>query len=283
MDKNIFTIDSDCSGMTVKEYILGYLGYSVGVLKKLKYSGKITVNGKEVFVNHLLSCGEILQLTYPEENSDSIEPVYYPLDILYEDENYLAVNKPSAMPVHPSLYHVSDTLANAVMYYYRDRSFTYRVLTRLDADTTGVVIIAKNMCAASKFPSSGVEKKYLAICCGVPEANEEIIDAPIGRIGDSIIKREVRSDGKNSITEYRLIKENNGISLIRAVPVTGRTHQIRVHLSYIGCPLYADYLYGTEIAGERPRLHCESVVFTDPFTQIKKEITAPLPEDFFIR
>lgn len=147
----------------------------------------------------------------------------------------------------------------------------------------GVVIIAKNMCAASKIPSSGVEKKYLAICCGVPEANEGIIDAPIGRIGDSIIKREVRSDGKNSITKYRLIKENNGKSLIGAVPVTGRTHQIRVHLSYIGCPLYADYLYGTEIAGERPRLHCESVVFTDPFTQIKKEITAPLPDDFFIR
>ena len=224
-----------------------------------------------------------MQTTVPDLSEPDILPENIPLDILYEDENYLAVNKPSAMPVHPSLYHVSDTLANAVMYYYRDRSFTYRVLTRLDADTTGVVIIAKNMCAASKFPFSGVEKKYLAICCGVPEANEGIIDAPIGRIGNSIIKREVRSDGKNSITKYRLIKENNGISLIGAVPVTGRTHQIRVHLSYIGCPLYADYLYGTEIAGERPRLHCESVVFTDPFTQIKKEITAPLPDDFFIR
>lgn len=277
--KKIYKITDKDNGMAVRDYIRSTLGFSARALKSLKYHGSITVDGNKVFADFLLQSGSLLELEFPEENSETIAPENIPLDIIFEDEHFLAVNKPAYMPVHPSQGHRSGTLANAVMYLYRDEPFVFRVLTRLDGDTTGVVIIAKNAVAANAFSRCRPEKKYLAICVGSPAEKQGEINAPIAR-AEGVIKRCVKEGGKPSLTKYEVLKENNGLSLVSAIPVTGRTHQIRVHMSYIGSPLYGDFLYGREIPGERTRLHCESVSFLHPFTGKMTVVCAPLPDDF---
>ena len=276
---NKFIIQGNCSGMKLGVYARSVLGYSAKLLKDIKYNGRITVNGADVFTNYLLKEGDVLELTAPKYASENIEPVNIPLDIIYEDDDLLAVNKPYNMPVHPSIRHRDDTLANAVMYYYKDELFTYRVLTRLDIDTTGVVIIAKNAHAANRFSFSEPMKKYIAVCVGAPAKPEGEICAPIVR-DEGIIKRRIDENGKYALTKYRVLGENNGLSLVEACPVTGRTHQIRLHLSYIGCPVYGDFLYGTEIPGERTRLHCLGVYFNHPITGAKTSIETGFPKDF---
>lgn len=278
MVKNI-KIGNECTDISVKEYLRQVLGYSARNLKSLKYKGGIMVDGNAVNVNFRLQKGMTLMLEFPDENSDGIVPENIPLDIIFEDDEYLAVNKPHNMPVHPSYRHQSGTLANAVMYYFRNEAFVFRPLTRLDIDTSGVVIIAKNAVAASRFVESKPEKRYLAICKGCPEPKEGEINAPIGR-DTGIIKRCVREDGKLSITKYKVLKTGNGMSVVETIPVTGRTHQIRVHLSHIGSPIYADYLYGKEIKGERTRLHCAQVSFEHPFAKKTIILYAPVPQDF---
>ena len=272
-------IEKEYDGISVKGFIRNCLGYSARNLKSLKYKGGMIVDGNSVNVNFLLKEGMTLTLDFPEENSDGIVPEDIPLDVIFEDDEYLVVNKPYNMPVHPSYRHQSGTLANAVMYYFKDKAFVFRPLTRLDIDTSGVVIIAKSAVAANKFNITSAEKRYLAICIGTPSAREGEISQPIGRDA-GIIKRCVRADGKPSVTKYKVLKIGNGMSLVEALPVTGRTHQIRVHLSYIGTPIYGDFLYGQEIAGQRTRLHCESVSFTHPFTNKKITLCAEIPDDF---
>lgn len=275
---NIYVIEKENDGITIKDYIRTKLGFSSRALKLLKYKGKIIADGKEVFVNFVLRYGMTLELHFPEEASESIIAENIPLDVLYEDDDFLAVNKPKNMPVHPSRGHITGTLANAVMYRYRDKPFVFRVLTRLDTDTTGVVILAKNAVAAHAFSFCHPVKQYVAVCVGTPEKRSGEIDAPIAR-DEGIIKRCVNPCGKPSLTKYEVIKSENGVCLVRAIPVTGRTHQIRVHLSYIGYPLYGDFLYGTEVIGERTRLHCETVNFKHPFSGEDIIVTAPVPED----
>ena len=274
-------IGEEYSNITVKDYIRKHLGYSDRNLKSLKYKGGIIVDGNDVNVNFKLEKGMMLTLEFPDENSDGIIPENIPIDVIFEDDEYLAVNKPHNMPVHPSYKHQSGTLANAIMYYFKDEAFVFRPLTRLDIDTSGVVIIAKNAVAASRFGGSKPEKQYVAICVGCPEPKNGEIDAPIGRDA-GIIKRCVRDDGKPSLTKYRVLKEGTELCLLEAIPVTGRTHQIRVHLSHIGCPIYADYLYGEEIKGERTRLHCRQVRFEHPFTGEIITLCAPVPDDFIV-
>ncbi len=265
--------------MTVRDYIRTFLGFSARTLKNLKYSGNITVNGNSVLANFVLQENSTLCLEFPEKSSETIQPEHIPIEVIYEDEDFLAVNKPAGMPSHPSQNHHSGTLANAIMYLYRDTPFVYRVLTRLDIDTTGIVIIAKNAVFADAFQKSNVKKEYLAICVGCPDKAQGLIDAPIGR-AEGIIKRCVTASGKSALTEYQVLDSKNGMSLIRAIPVTGRTHQIRVHLAHIGCPLFGDYLYGTEISGERTRLHCEKVSFINPINKKELILTAKTPRDF---
>lgn len=277
--KKTYKITEKDNGITVRDYIRSSLGFSARVLKSLKYHGSISVDGNKVFADFLLQSGSVLELDFPEENSETIAPENIPLEIIFEDENFLAVNKPAYMPVHPSQGHRSGTLANGVMYLYRNEPFVFRVLTRLDGDTTGVVIIAKNAVAANAFSKCNPHKKYLAICTGSPAEKQGEINAPIAR-AEGVIKRCVKIGGKPSTTKYEVIKEKDGLSLVRAIPVTGRTHQIRVHMSHIGCPLHGDFLYGKEIPGERTKLHCESVSFLHPFTNKATVISASLPKDF---
>ena len=272
-------------GKSVKQLIDRNFSLSSRTLAKLKKSGGITVNGKNVTVRYVLSQGDVLRLSLNDTESQNIEKVDIPLDVLYEDDDILAVNKPLGMPVHPSQGHHLDTLANAVMYRYRNESFTFRAITRLDGDTTGVVIIARNALSAQRLTDSlqngGIKKEYAAVVVGVPENKKGFIDAPIARCEGSIIKRKVHESGKSAVTEYELefSRGDGAYSLIKAHPITGRTHQIRLHLSHIGSPIYGDFLYGEPIDGVRAYLHCRRLTFHHPMTGEKLVIEAPLPRD----
>lgn len=276
-------IDDSYSQKTIKAVLKSHFGLSEHMITQLKKGDGITVDGKKEFVTRVLEKGEILKIILFEEGSKNIPPDEIPLDILYEDEDILAVNKPGNMPTHPSIYHYRGTLANGVMNYFRDVPFTFRAVTRLDRDTSGVVIVAKNAIACDKLSrqlqSGEFEKQYLAVCTGTPHPKCGRIDAPILREKAGIIKRCIDENGKYAVSDYEVVSESGGLSLVRLYPKTGRTHQLRLHLSYIGTPIYADFLYGKDVENERIRLHCERVTFTHPFTGEKMKITAPVPKD----
>lgn len=276
------TIDESYDSKTVKELLYQKLCLSSRCVKRLKYKGSILQNGVAVNVQSVLHCGDLVELVFPPDDTSSVVPTNIPIDIIYEDSFLLAVNKPSAMPTHPSIRHYDDTLANAVMYYCNE-AYAFRAATRLDIDTTGAVLIAKNArvshALCEELAKGGIHKEYLAVCVGSPKEKSGRIEAPISREAESIMKRIVSPDGKDAITDYEVIAHCNGLSLVRLRPLTGRTHQIRVHMSHIGHPLYGDYLYGTEISGVRTLLHCSSLTFTHPETKESITIKADLPHD----
>lgn len=272
-------------GKNVKQIIEHEFSLSSRTLSKLKKSGGIKVNGKNVTVRYTLHDKDILTISLDDTPSQTVEKVNIPLDVLYEDNDLLIVNKPLGMPTHPSQGHRNDTLANAVMYRYKDTAFTFRAITRLDGDTTGVVLIARNALSAQRLTDSlqkgDIRKEYAAVVLGIPEKREGTIDVPIARCEDSVIKRKVCAEGKRAITLYELdFSRNDGkYSLIKAFPITGRTHQIRLHLSHMGHPIYGDFLYGEPIDNTRAYLHCKALTFPHPMTKEIMTISAPLPND----
>lgn len=277
-----FTIDDNFNGKTVKTVLESHFKLSKRLITKLKQDEKgILLNGEHITVRGIVKTGDVLSVNMPEKISENVIPVEMPIDILYEDEDILAVNKPKDMPVHPSLNNYDNTLGNAVMYYYKDKPFVYRAVTRLDRDTTGVVVIAKTPQAGHNLSvqmQKGIfEKTYFCITEGVPCPEKGVIDAPIKREQESIIKRIVSPDGKKAVTEYEVVEKNRENALVKVNLLTGRTHQIRVHFSHIGYPLKNDFLYGTQTQNEEFMLHCEQVSFNHPVSGVKITIKAPLP------
>ena len=251
---------------TLKEY-LPTLGLSVTLIRKIKRSG-IFVDGIPCTVRAIVKNGSKIKLLLPEEKSEGIPPMDIPLNIVYEDEYILVVDKPKNMPTHPSKGNNLPTLANAVMSRYGG-DFVFRSITRLDRDTSGLVLIARDSISASFLSSDikrgRVHKKYVALVEGIPEESHGIIDSPIKREAEGEIKRIVAPDGKEATTEY-FVKEIQGEnSLCEVILHTGRTHQIRVHFSHIGHPLVGDFLYGTE-REEGYFLRCVELGFTHPKT-----------------
>ena len=243
-------------------------GLSVTLVKKAKMGG-IFLNGAAVTVRATVKEGDRVEVFLESERSEGIPPMDIPIRVLYEDGDILAVDKPTNMPTHPSKGNNLPTLANAVMGYYGG-DFVFRSVNRLDRDTSGIVIIAKNQISASALSSSmkkGLwKKKYLAAVEGIPEPREGRIDAPIERIEEGNIKRCVRPDGKAAITDYKVLEERCDSSLCEISLLTGRTHQIRVHMAHIGHPLVSDFLYGTESEQEY-YLRCIEISFPHPKTK----------------
>lgn len=283
MDKEFgILIDDTLSGKTVKE-LLHRNGVSSTLIKELKETEDgIKLSGKKVFVTERVKAGDVLNITIRDKKSD-IEPEDIPLDILYEDEDIIAVNKPRNMPIHPSQNHHGDTLANALMHYFLGEDFTFRVITRLDKDTSGVVLLAKNPLSGAilgeEMKSGSIKKEYLALVNGRMNPEEGEINEPIGRREESVILRCVTPLGKEAVTLYETLQTNGKYSLVKLLPLTGRTHQIRVHLSYMGNPIYGDDLYGAAQKNERVRLHCSKISFCHPITGEEMTIEAPLMED----
>ena len=279
-----FTVTEQYDNKEIKSILHNPLGLSSRLVTKLKLSGRIEKNGQHATVREIVTTGDVLTLTLPVEKSDNIVPSDIPIDIIYEDSEILVVNKPAGMPTHPSMHHYTDTLANGVMHHFEGTDFVFRAITRLDSDTSGLVLIAKNRLSANRLcrqmQENKISKTYYALCEGKlnPECGE--IEAPIARAGESTIERMVSPDGQYAKTLYRLLEYKNGLSLAEVMPITGRTHQIRVHMAYIGHPLSGDFLYGIEIPNERTKLHCRKLDFTHPETNAKIEFIADIPEDF---
>ncbi len=278
---------SDKDGLTVKSVLKNHFKLTASVVTALKNYNGILVNGSCVTVRKVMNRGDELRLCIPDTNSDSITPTHGSIDILFEDEDILCVNKPSGMPTHPSQNHYTDTLANLVCYYYRYIPFTFRVSNRLDSYTSGVVIIAKNMYSASFLCSNefrkSMTKTYYAVCRGVFKEKSGTVIAPISRCEGSTIKRIVMANGQYAETHYEVIDCRDNISLVRLRPKTGRTHQIRVHMQYLGHPLVNDFLYDNNCENNKNfMLHCAEISFIHPATDKKISVSAPLPDSYKI-
>lgn len=249
----------------------------------------ILLNGLPAFGRTILKEQDVLKILVPEEvgPEESIIPVKIPLDILYEDEDILVLNKPADMPVHPSAGNYENTLANGVAWYYKQqgKTFVYRCINRLDRDTTGVLVLAKNPLSgallSAQMKQRQIRRTYLALTDGIPP-KKGTISAPIARMDDSVITREVNFEhGETAVTHYERLDVNNGYSLVELHLDTGRTHQIRVHMKYIGCPLPGDFLYHPDFDRiSRQALHSFQLEFTHPITGKPMRFLTPVPEDF---
>lgn len=283
-----YHITEDADSLRTEQYLRrrGFSYQNLTQLKKMPES--ILINGVWSYMRTPLHSGDILTVHIREtESSPNIPPVELPLDIVYEDEDIIVVNKPAGMPVHPSLNNYRNSLANALMYYYQQQGkpFIFRCTNRLDRDTSGLTVIAKHMVSSSILSSMTarheIEREYLAVVRGSVIPSSGTIDAPIGRTGSSLIERKIDFEhGERAVTHYHVVKEENGHSLVSLILETGRTHQIRVHMKYIGFPLAGDYLYNPDMEYiQRQALHSCRLSFRHPITGKHMEFTADLPED----
>ena len=276
------------SGKSIKQILQNKYRMSAALITALKKNPNgIMVNGEKKYVNYILQGGDKLTVTFEETGSVNIEPVSMRLDILYEDEYILAVAKPADMAVHVSHGNVNNTLSNGVLYYLNNKynePYKFHAVTRLDKNTSGIVVIAKTAYIHDALSRSLREKtffkEYTAVVCKRLTGSGEI-NAPIARESESIITRCVREDGLFAVTRYESAVPGDDYSLVRLCPVTGRTHQLRVHMAYIGHPIAGDDLYGAEkIKENRHLLHCGRVVFQHPVTGNKLEIVHKVPDCF---
>ena len=272
--------------------ISGFLkekGYSRQNLVDLRKNEQaICLNGTYVHMNHMLAEGDVLTVWIREtDNSGQIRPVKLPFAIVYEDEDLLVINKPAGMPVHPSRGNPDNSLGNALAWYFKEQGvpFVFRCINRLDRDTTGALILAKNPLSAAilsvQMKKRQILRTYLALVDGLlPDSGT--INAPIARMEGSVITREVNFEtGESAITHYERLAAGKEYSLAELHLETGRTHQIRVHMKYIGHPLPGDYLYNPDYRRiNRQPLHSYQLEFTHPITGKVMLFTAPLPIDF---
>lgn len=273
-----YTADESLDGRQLL-VLLRRLCCSAGIITQLKNNGGLTVNGTEARTIDTLRKGDIIRIML-EDESGIVPNSSLHADIAYEDEDVVVFDKPAGMAVHPSFNHYDDTLANLFAARYPDCAF--RSVNRLDRNTSGLCAVAKNRLAASRLAGNSpdrLQKLYYAVAGGKTDA-EGVITAPIARISDSIINREVRADGQYASTRYRTLSSCREFSYLEITLETGRTHQIRVHFSYIGHPLLGDDLYGGSCALiRRHALHCGQITFKQPLTRKEITVTTPLHED----
>lgn len=266
---NLLVEDGE-NGLSVGDF-LRRRGFSSSLIRRVKYGG-IVRDGIPVFTTAALRTGDRLHIVLPEGKSENIEPIPLPLSLVYEDDDLLVVKKPTAMPTHPSRGNHLPTLANAVAAYFAPHPFVFRAITRLDRDTEGLVLIAKDALCAKRLSEAmargEIRKKYLAVTSRPPLPPEGEIDAPIARECENSLRRVVREDGKAARTLYTTLATNRaGNALVSLTPLTGRTHQLRVHMAHIGTPLDADFLYGTPKEGAHYRLAAAYLGFLHPMTK----------------
>jgi len=273
---------------TVKEVLIDKLNISSRLLRKLKLNGRIFCNEKEAWVNDLVMHGDevSVDITF-EESNDKIKPQAGELDILYEDSCLLVINKPAGVVVHPTCLHLNGTLANFVKGYLEAKGecVTTRFVNRLDRETSGVIVFAKNEYTqevlSRQMEKGEFLKEYVAVTYGVMEKDSGTIDFPIKREEGSIMTRTVSPDGESAVTHFSVIDRVDGMTFVKLRLETGRTHQIRVHLKAIGYPIVGDGLYSgreTDLIG-RQALHAFKVSFVHPISGERLAITADVPED----
>lgn len=283
-----YTVTPEEDGRMVKGILRGSLQLSYTLLKSLKWrENAILLNGQSVHVNTIVHAGDTVSVALSERTpredlycANAAKP-----DIVYEDDDLLVLNKPAGVAMHPKSGDASAPSLAAMLTNYLGEGSVPHFVSRLDKGTSGLLIAAKSGYVHDRLRralhSSDLRREYRAVAVGRVEPPCGVIDAPIGRTEGSIIRRCVRVDGLSSLTEYETLQVNDRFTLLRLRPQTGRTHQLRVHMAYLGHPLAGDWLYGTEdktlIA--RPALHSYELWFTQPVTGQELHFTAPIPQD----
>lgn len=275
-----YIIPEEFDGKTVESFLRGHIKMSLALLRSQKrVPDGITLNGVHTRSIDKIHTNDILRVNLPDDEKASI-PSDYPLDIIYEDEDILVINKPAELPMHESHNHQGDTLANAVAGYLvrKGKPAVFRAVGRLDKGTSGAVLCSLNTFAASKL-SGKIEKEYLAVPTGRYSENVTV-DKPIYRPDPIKTYRTADDRGDRAVTHFFPLEWGDDYSLLLIRLETGRTHQIRVHSAYMGTPLYGDTMYGTADKDiKRQALHCKSLTFIHPVTNEKMTFEAPMPED----
>lgn len=261
---------------------------SSAVIRTAKqYQDGILLDGVHATTAQTAQPGQVLSILVSDREEGDLAAAEGPVDIVYEDDDILIINKAAGVAVHPGPGHHDDTLGNFLTDYYKKQGlpFVYRPAHRLDRNTSGLMVVARHAhvqeLLKGQLHTGDFRRVYLAVCQGVPEQEEGMIDQPIGRVDGSVLMREVRADGAQAVTRYKVMSVSGNHSLVRLELETGRTHQIRVHMAWLGCPLVGDFLYGMEdktLIG-RTALHSWQLGLTQPLTGERLELTAPLPED----
>ena len=288
LEKKVINIEE---GTKIREYLKTELGLSTRLIRSASIDKRIFVNDEVVKMNRILNIGEVIKIDLAKDESQDIAPEKMDIEVIYEDEDILVVNKKPFMVVHPTKNYQSGTLANGVINYFMEsnQNCIVRLVSRLDMNTSGLIIIAKNQFAhgmlSKEMSDNNVEKRYLAIVHGNLEKESGTIDLPIYKPEgiENGIRRVIDERGQRSITHYKVIESFGDASLVECKLETGRTHQIRVHLSSIGHPIYGDTLYG---AGEeeedlikRQALHAYALDFKSPRTGELLSLKSELPQD----
>lgn len=281
-------IEPEWAGQPVNNLLRRRLGLSGTLLRRLKWlEDGILLDGVRVTTREIVRAGQTLSVRLSDPTVKSgIPPVSLPLDIVYEDRDIVIVNKAPGMPSHPGPGHWQDSLGNALMAHWQetDPEADFHPVHRLDKGTSGLMVAAKHPYAQDRLRqalhSGNFHREYLAVCEGMLSPAEGVIDLPIGRCPDSVLKRQVTPEGQRAITRYRTVKTGCGRTLTALTLETGRTHQIRVHLAHLGHPLTGDFLYGQELPGlGRPSLHSWKLALAHPVTGEALSFCQPLPPE----
>ena len=283
------TVTPELAGTKVDTLLKRHLQLSGTVVRRIKWlEDGILVDGVRVNTRFCPKAGQVLsaRLSDPARNS-GIVPASGPLDIVYEDEDLIVLNKAAGVPVHPGPGHFDDTIGNFLVHYYETsgQEADFHPVHRLDRGTSGLLVTAKHPHAQevlkNQLHTPDFRRVYLAVCEGVPEPERGVVDAPLGPRPGSLMEQMVRPDGKAARTRYQVLEVWGGRALVSLELETGRTHQIRVHMARLGHPLTGDFLYGTEDRAliPRPALHSGFLSLLHPITRKKLEFSIPLPED----
>lgn len=281
-----YKITAADSGRKLKDILRQVMGVSYTAMKSAKWDGRITVDGLPAPVDAIVHTGQTVCIRFKESvPAYPIKPYALPLVIPYEDEHLFVIDKPAPLASQSSLNHPDDALENALYAHLGcPVDFVYRPVNRLDKGTSGLMLVAKDAHAQHMLQkllhTDDFARHYLAVVEGHLPDRQGVIDAPIGKEDAASIRRLVRADGKPSVTHYEVLKESERRSLVRLRLETGRTHQIRVHMAYLGCPVCGDFLYGTELPDLPGRfaLHSAELSLTHPLTMEGLHIVSPLPE-----
>ena len=282
-----FPVPPESEGRRVDSLLRSH-GLSTSAIRRAKRRPHgLLVDGEDIYTSYLLHAGQTVAILADDKVGSDIVPFDGPVDILYEDEDLLVVDKPAGLTVHPCAGNWKDSLGARLVCYYEKIGLKadFHPVHRLDKGTSGLMVVAKHPAAqhslTAALHSGGFLRSYLAVCEGVPSPAAGTVDAPLGRTDESYIRQCVRPDGKPARTHYEVVEQGDRFSLLRLVLETGRTHQIRVHMAHIGHPLAGDFLYGTEDPDliTRPALHSAMLELCQPFTGERLSFTSPLPGD----
>lgn len=283
-----YTVTAEDDNRLIKRVARGKIGISSHQLARAKALNALCLNGESVHADHVVHAGDVITVSLiDDENDFEITPENVPVNVLFEDDDIIILDKEAPLATQSSPKQPDNTLENRMAYRYRDvENYVFRPVNRLDKGTSGLMCVAKHahsqMKMSAQLHTPDFVREYLAVAEGVPNPLSGTIDAPIGKADGATVKREVREGGKESVTHYETIQTNGNRSLIHLRLETGRTHQIRVHLKYIGCPVFGDFLYGEEREDALPRrfaLHSAYVRFTHPITGETMEFSSELPEE----